>query len=144
MNAREKYYSAAPISKGTPKRILKERKRRQRVKTTAEVREYVFARERNICRCCRKRAADSMHEIIFRSRGGKISKRNSLAACGDGVRGCHGFMQRHEIVVQWNGTQSAEGLLTFRPTTPAAAEWMGIKAYESIESAPMREMEAEI
>lgn len=145
MNSREKARSAAPISAGVPRRILKARKRRQKVKTTAEVREYVFARERGICRCCRKRKAESMHELKFRSQGGKVSKKNSVAVCGDGVRGCHGHLQRHEI--EWFvGPQGAEATVTFFPhmaDSHTAADWLGIRYDESIESPVMRDMEAE-
>ncbi len=141
---REKYYSAAPISKGTPKRILKARKKREHAMSVSEIREYVMARERNVCRCCRKRRAESMHELKFRSQGGKPSRKNSVGVCGDGVRGCHGFLQRHEI--EWfTGPYGAEETVTFWPNkSQAACDWLAIKIDESIESAPMREMEAEI
>lgn len=142
MNDREKYYATCGTPKHIPKRIAKARKKRAHAMTVAEVREYVFARERNICRCCRKRPAESMHEIVFRSQGGRISKKNSIAVCGDGVRGCHGYMQRHEISVSDDG-RGAEGILWFDPFySESAAEWLGIKAGRTIESPVMVEMEA--
>lgn len=116
------------------------KKRRVKTKGVGAVREYVFARERAVCRCCRKRRADSMHEIVFRSAGGKVSKRNSIAACGDGVQGCHGFMQRHEILV-YDFDLGAEGTLIFIPTNERATEWLGLKQGMHIESPVMLEME---
>lgn len=116
------------------------KKRRVKTKDVGAVREYVFARERDVCRCCRKRRAESMHEVLFRSLGGKVTKVNSIAVDGDGVRWCHGFMQRNEIQVE-RGERGAEGTLWFVPKTQRAAEWLGIKLGEHIESPVMLEME---
>ena len=134
-------YSGFAIPKPEPRKRIKAREKRAKVKTDAEVREYVFMRERNICRVCRKRQAESRHELQFRSQRGKVSKTNCVAVCGDGVRGCHGFLQRHEI--QWfGGPRRAEETLTFWPNkSQQACDWLAIKMDESIESAPMREME---
>lgn len=127
--------------KPEPRARTKGRIKRQKAKTTAEIRQYVFARERNICRCCRKRIAESMHEMIFRSQGGRISKKNSVAVCGDGVRGCHGLLQRHEIVWGWDYETKAEGSITFAPDSDAAREWLCLKRGETIESPVMQEIE---
>jgi hypothetical protein len=105
------------------------------MKDNPKIRAYVFAREQNICRCCRIRRSESMHELHFRSLGGKVSKRNSVAVCGDGVRGCHGFLQRNEIA--WQGESlGAEGLLMFHPKTAPSAEWMRVKLLHRICSMP--------
>ncbi len=105
------------------------------MKDNGKIRDYVFAREQQICRCCRIRRAESMHELVFRSQGGKVSKRNSVAVCGDGVRGCHGYLQRHEI--DWKGGPSvAEDLLEFRPNTPIAADWLRIELGQWVASMP--------
>lgn len=99
----------------TPRRIVKARKDRADALSVSKVRAYVFERERGICRCCGYMAADSMHEIVFRSQGGKVSKENSIAVCGDGVRGCHGRLQRHEITVRMHSKRrGAEGFLAFK------------------------------
>ncbi len=67
-----------------------------------------------------------MHELLFRSLGGKVSKRNSVAVCGDGVRGCHGFLQRNEIA-WWSSTEAgAEAELRFQARTNRAADWMRV------------------
>lgn len=71
----------------------------------------MFERENYRCRCCGARA-ESMHEILPRGRGGKVSRENSVALCGDGVRGCHGKCQRYEIRIIGN---DAEGELQFVP-----------------------------
>lgn len=80
----------------------------------AEIRRYVFERENGICRCCGSLAAETMHEIRPRSLGGLVSRENSIAVCGDGVRGCHGKLQRNEIKVRLGSKrQGAEGFLAF-------------------------------
>lgn len=81
-----------------------------------------------------------MHEVLFRSLGGKVSKTNSIAACGDGVNGCHGFAQRNEIRYQ-RGPLGANGTMSFQPVTVAAAEWMRVKVGQWIESPVMAETE---
>lgn len=107
------------------------------------VRQYIFARERDTCRACRCRIAQSMHEIIPRSRGGKICRRNSIAVCGELGNGpeCHGLCQRGEIAVT-QPLEGAEGSLLFTAKTAAAAERLKIKVGESIESLPMVAVEA--
>jgi hypothetical protein len=66
-----------------------------------------------------------MHELLPRSVGGKRCPTNSVAVCGDGVRGCHGLLQRHEITWDSDG-DGAEGTLVFTATTRAAARWVEI------------------
>ncbi len=143
MNDREKYYATCGTPKHTPRRITKARKKRAHAMTVAEVREYVFARERNLCRCCRKRSAESMHEIVFRSQLGKVSKQNSVAVCGDGVRGCHGLLQKHQVEVYGVGYDRphAERTLIFRPASLTAQEWLDVKHGQEISSPVMVEME---
>ena len=111
--------------------------------TVSEVREYVIGRERGRCRCCRKRLGESLHEIVFRSQLGKVSKANSVWVCGDGVRGCHGLLQRHQIEVYGVGydTPHAERTLVFRPVTLTAQEWLDVKPGQEISSPVMLEME---
>lgn len=98
------------------------------MKDTGKIRSYVFAREGEWCRCCRLRPAASMHELIPRGRGGKVSKRNSIACCGQLVgteECCHTYLQQSEI--KWSGgPDGAEGLLRFIPTTQKSADWMRV------------------
>lgn len=82
----------------TPTRIRRTAKPKGERDRIAKVRAYIIARERNVCRCCRFRVGQSMHELLPRSRGGKISRTNSVWLCGDGVAGCHGLIQRYEIL----------------------------------------------
>ena len=105
------------------------------MKNTGKIRAYIFEREEHICRCCRIRAAASMHELLFRSLGGKVSKRNSVAVCGDGVQGCHGFLQRHAIAYR-TGVEGAEGLVEFQPRSDQAAEWMRVTVDQWVASLP--------
>jgi hypothetical protein len=97
--------------KPEPQKRTKARKRRVKRVAVRDVRTYVFARERGICRCCGRMAAESLHELTFRSLGGIVSKENSIAVCGDGTRGCHAKLQRHEITVRG---KNAEKFLAFR------------------------------
>lgn len=137
------YYQHCKLAKPEPrKRIQGREKRAQRDKTT-EIRIYVFARERDLCRCCRIHPAESMNEEPPRSCGGKISKRDSMAVCGDGVRRCHGFITRNEILIE-RGPFGAEDVLWFTPKTQAAADWMRIAVGYRLESAPMRAVEADV
>lgn len=105
------------------------------MKDHGKIRAYVFEREQGICRCCRLRKLESMHELRFRSLGGKVSKRNSVGVCGDGVRGCHGFLQRLEIAYV-NDAEGAEGLLQFSPSSKAASDWMRVPAFTFVCSLP--------
>lgn len=122
--------------KGQTRKQLKAREKRAQRKDIAAIREYVFEREHGICRCCRVRPAASMHELIFRSLGGKVSRKNSVAVCGSGTSGCHGFLQSNQIA--WAGTPNeiAEGRLMFSPHTRVAADYMRIALNTYIESGP--------
>lgn len=134
--------SGLRFHKGEPRKPTNQRTKRMAAMDTAEVRVYVFGRERNLCRCCRKRPAESMHELQFRSLGGKVSVKNSMAVCGDGTTGCHGFLQRNEITWEAHDKAArAEGTLSFFPLSPAAAEWVGLKRGERLESPVMQTTE---
>lgn len=124
-----------------PTRIRTHRKPKADRDHVSAVRQYIIGRERNVCRCCRVRVGQSMHELIPRSLGGKISRKNSVWLCGDGVNGCHGFLQRREINVHPDETW-AEGCLIFTPTTHPAADWMRIIRHQSVQSQPMVQIEA--
>lgn len=135
-------YSKLAQPKGPSRKKLKAKQARVHRGNVTEVRAYVFGRERNICRCCRFRPAESMHELTPKSLGGKVSKTNSVALCGDGVSGCHGFLQRHEIDwCEWTLSGSAEEALYFHAATRAAADWMRVKQGHILESLPMLAME---
>lgn len=135
------YGQAAP--KPEPRKRTKARVKRQKGNREAEVRVYVFARERDICRCCRKRRADSRHELRFRSLGGKVTRQNCVAVCGDGVNGCHGFLQRNAITFAFvDDALGAEHTLIFQPRTATAADWMQIADGFTMVSEVMFQLEA--
>lgn len=113
------------FAKGPTRSTLKRRAKRDQAAAIRAVRAYVFEREDGVCRCCGWRPARSMHEVRFRSHGGKVSRANSIAVCGDGVRGCHGLLQRHEIRARFDRQRSADGWMAFRPMTERAAQQMG-------------------
>lgn len=137
------FYQKCGIPKGEPRKRTKARKKRVHRGDVAAVRAYVFGRERELCRCCRLRAAQSMHELQSRGAGGKVSKRNSVAVCGElvGVEpSCHTYLQANEI--DWeDGPLGADGTLTFIPVTGRAAEWLRVKRLAQIESPVMLETE---
>ena len=120
---------------------LKARAKRQKGNRAADVRVYVFGRERDLCRCCRKRPADSMHELRFRSLGGKVSRANSIAVCGSGTTGCHGHLQGLRIGYLV-GEYGAEADVIFTPHKQDAADWMQIALGQSVKSDPMVYLEA--
>lgn len=123
-------------------RIKVHRKPKAERDAIAETRVFVFGRERGICRCCRRRRAESVHELRFRSLGGKVNKRNSVAVCGSlvGVEpSCHTYLQANQIT--YEPRDGANGTLYFTPTDQKRADWLRIKVGERIESAPMSHYE---
>jgi hypothetical protein len=135
-------YRKLAASKPERRQTSKKRKDRALGHHVSEVRSYVFQREQDTCRCCGWRPATSMHEIVGAgatgSRWKATNKHNSIAVCGDGVRGCHGYLQRYEIVplqatlasgvpgiapmLTW--VIDAERPIRFEARTPAAMRWM--------------------
>lgn len=141
-------YSVFPNygGRGEPRKRTKNRVKRQKASRDAEVRAYVFMREREICRCCRNRPAESRHEIKSRGAGGKISKTNCIAVCGQivgAVPSCHTYLQDYQIRVSGETGIMADGTLTFTALSQRSADWMRVKIGESIVSDPMRVVEAE-
>ncbi len=137
---------AGGISKGEPRKRRKAREDRQQADRDAEIRVFVFGRERNICRCCRVRPAESRHELIPKSVGGKVTKRNCVAICGEivgAVPSCHTYLQSHAI--QWSDDrgQGAQGPLWFTPVSREAADWLRVNVGHRIESLPMSAYECE-
>ncbi len=130
------YYQTCALPKGEPRKRRKGREKRQKVKSVHEVRAYVEARERGVCRICRARRGESMHELRFRSLGGKVSRRNSVWVCGSGTTGCHGLAQSLQVKYDMGPPEGAEGSITFTPCTALAADWLKVKVGESILSEP--------
>lgn len=132
------YYQTCAIPKPEPRKKSKKRERAQHADRVAKIRAYVFGRERGLCRCCMLRRAESMHELEFRSVGGVVSKRNSIAVCGQLVGSepsCHTYLQNHQIAWSHDG-RGAEGALLFVPKTQAAADWMHMLPLRALESKP--------
>jgi hypothetical protein len=130
------------FAKPEPRKKAKERTIQVYADFVGRIRAFVFGRERGICRCCRKRLAESMHELESKGAGGKVSKRNSIAVCGLLVHAspsCHTYLQQNKI--GWSGgPRRAQGTLLFWPKTQRAADWLGVKRHERIESPVMREI----
>lgn len=129
------------IPKPEPRKKLKRREQAAELDRIHRVRMFITGRDRDWCRCCCFRRMESMHEIKGRGASGLGSKavnpRNSIAACGDGVRGCHGFMQRNEIKVDvLDKRVGANGTLMLIPQTAEAAAWMRVTLGLALESKP--------
>jgi hypothetical protein len=92
-----------PVSKKTEKRKKKSKNRAW----VSWVRERVFTRDSHRCRVCQK-PAEEMHEIQFRSLGGLVSLKNSIAVC----RSCHQDLQQLRVDVVGD---DANGELEFVP-----------------------------
>ena len=86
----------------------------------ATIRRAVFERASDICEICHRRRAESMHEVKPKSLGGIVSLDNSIAVDGSGTTGCHGFAQRHEVIV----TAVVDGRRIWTPITDAARKWI--------------------
>lgn len=128
--------------KPEPRKRVMARAKRTHAEFVSEIRTYVFGRERGICRCCRVRRAESMHELRPKSLGGRVSRRNSIAVCGSGTTGCHGHLQQHQVVYG-AGQSGAEDVLIFTAMTQLAADHMRVELYKTIVSPPMREVDVE-
>jgi 5-methylcytosine-specific restriction endonuclease McrA len=82
------------------RRALKAMQAVDEEKHRKEVKAAVWKRDGGKCRVCGD-AAQEMHELEFRSLGGKRSLENSIAVCAFGSRhNCHRLLQKHEIEVQ--------------------------------------------
>jgi len=81
-----------------------------------------------------------MHEIKPRSLRGRVGKTNSIAVCGSGTTGCHGYLQAHRIDIVASST-GAEGGLYFVPRDMGARNWMKLERLHGLESLPMVAME---
>jgi hypothetical protein len=143
VDLRDYYQTGAAFKKHTPTRDVKAKAKRDQAPQTKDVRSYVFARERNVCRCCRCRPAESMHELRPRSLRGTVSRKNSIAVCGSGTTGCHGYLQQHKIAVGYDAVTGAEGTLIFTPETEQSAEHLKIALGAQIVSRVFVEIEAE-
>jgi hypothetical protein len=117
-------YSQLPLSKGQPRVLLKALKDKAEEKHRKDIKAKVFARDKGKCRVCGSQA-DEMHELDFRSLGGKRSLENSIAVCIFRGNNCHRYLQTHAIDVEgsdanarlvfhWNRSMVKKGEEPFR------------------------------
>ena len=131
------------VPKPEQRKRMKARKDRQESAQDAKVRAYVFAREQHMCRICGIRPATSRHELRFRSLGGKVTKENCVAVCGDGIHGCHGFAQRNTILYAFmDAVNGADGTIIFIPKMLRAAKWLRCDFGRCVVSPPMKQRES--
>ncbi len=55
---------------------------------------YQLLRMYRTCELCGRVPAESFHHVVPRGQGGDDCLENGAALCGDGVRGCHGEVER--------------------------------------------------
>ena len=56
-----------------------------------------------MCERCGIGAAQSFHHRVKRSHGGPWACDNIVHVCGDGVRGCHGWIESHPNLAEEEG-----------------------------------------
>jgi 5-methylcytosine-specific restriction endonuclease McrA len=64
--------------------------------------KQVLQRSRGLCERC-GRAGESDHHRKNRSQGGRWSLDNIVRLCGDGTRGCHGWVTSHPEAASLEG-----------------------------------------
>lgn len=141
------HYQHCGIPKPEPRKKVKGRKLRAGKKNSDTVRDYIMGRERQLCRCCRIREAQSMHELRFKSLGGKVSRQNSIGTCGQLVGSepsCHTYLQANQIAYEMDPDVGAEGVIVFTPKTQTAADWMRVALGERLISPPMHQVEEDV
>lgn len=93
-----------PLRRGTPiERAARVPK--PRAKTSPEEREarrIVYARSRGFCELC-GRPAESWSHRRSAGQGGPWNAANGLHLCGDGVRGCHGWLEANPLAADAGG-----------------------------------------
>ena len=87
----------------TPRVIEKAQKVKAIEAHRKSVKAQVFARDGGKCRVCGG-PAQEMHELVFRSLGGKRSLENSIAVCNYQGRNCHRLLQR--LCIEWEGADA--------------------------------------
>lgn len=110
-----------PQPKPTPRPITKAVKAKTVESHRRTIKAAVFARDKGKCRVCGG-PAQEMHELRFRSLGGKRSMENSIAACNFTGRNCHRLLQT--LCLDVEGTD-ANGRLIFhwnRAMVPKGSE----------------------
>jgi hypothetical protein len=112
-----------PVPKPTPRKIERQRKRREESKWVKQVREQVVSRDRD-CRACREMGTKpdrtlplQMHELIYRSqtRGMPISERVNTRVSVLLCARCHRDLHAKRLAVHIaDASQGADGTLTFK------------------------------
>ena len=113
-----------PQPKPVPRVVEQHAKRKDAEQHRRAVKKLVFARDGGKCRVCGASATE-MHELRFRSLGGKRSLENSIAVCTINARNCHRLLQtlaievegdnaERRLIFRWNRTMVAVGKEPFR------------------------------
>lgn len=105
--------SIQPLTKGMPTVLRRKFKRAAIEKDRVAIKDAVFRRDGGRCRVCGAPATE-MHELVFRSRGGKRSLYNSIAVCDWRANSCHQMLQKHVITHRfWSESFGADSTITF-------------------------------
>lgn len=71
--------------------------------TESACRRIVALRSGGVCECCGMRRGQSMSHRKPRGQGGSWSPANIMHACGDGVAGCHGWIEHNPRAAHEHG-----------------------------------------
>lgn len=82
-----------PQPKPTPRIVGQIRRRKDRDAHEREIKAAVRKRDRGRCRVCGDPATE-VHEMRFKSLGGTVSMRNSIAVCAWPTGNCHALLQQ--------------------------------------------------
>jgi 5-methylcytosine-specific restriction endonuclease McrA len=112
-----------PLRKPMPKVLERKLKRAAIEKHRVSIKAEVFKRDGGKCRCCGAHATE-MHELRFRSLGGKRSLENSIAVCDWRANSCHQMLQRLVILAECvSANMGANGIIKF--STGDKKVWFG-------------------
>lgn len=92
-------------------RLAKRQPRLPKPRNPGESRTRALVAERSggWCEICGVMRAESVHHRRKRSQGGPWSASNCVHVCGDGVRGCHGWVEHHPHAAHEKGFHLEHG-----------------------------------
>ncbi|MCM6776249.1 HNH endonuclease [Nocardia sp. CDC159] len=85
------------------------RRRKPRNPGESKTRKLVRKRSGGWCEICGAARAESVHHRRNRSQGGPWTASNCVATCGDGTRGCHGWVGRRPAAAHDSGFHLEHG-----------------------------------
>lgn len=107
-------YTGFAFGKPTPRVLVKKARKTAESSDEKRIKREVRARDK-FCRVCLYRPSAEVHELVFKSKGGKVSLFNSLGVCAARNSGlCHQLLQTHAIGYCFKQPgRGADGPMTF-------------------------------